>query len=118
MAQCRGWSSLPWAILGATVLVALAGLTSEVQGNLVLTSPSESLEMSSGGGVAETVTPEASVEDTSLTSDDGYFAEESEPVEKGSLGPGAITAIVIAAVLGVSVLFSLIIITVRKLSAS
>uniref|UniRef100_A0A4W3JKN5 Uncharacterized protein n=1 Tax=Callorhinchus milii TaxID=7868 RepID=A0A4W3JKN5_CALMI len=108
-----------WMVLMAMFIVLLcAGLTSEVQGNLVLTSPSESLEMSSGGGVAETVTPEASVEDTSLTSDDGYFAEESEPVEKGSLGPGAITAIVIAAVLGVSVLFSLIIITVRKLSAS
>ncbi|XP_060690247.1 protein SNORC-like [Hemiscyllium ocellatum] len=118
MAQCRRWNLLPWTILGTTILIALSGLASEVQGPLVLVPPNEALEISSGGGAVETVTPGNSVEDSSMTSDYGYFPDDSEPVERGSLGPGAISAIVIAAVLGVSVLFSLIIITVRKLSAS
>ncbi|XP_072428955.1 protein SNORC [Chiloscyllium punctatum] len=118
MAQCRRWNLLPWAILGTTILIALSGLASEVQGPLVLVPPNEALEISSGGGAVETVTPGNSVEDSSMTSDYGYFPDDSEPVERGSLGPGAISAIVIAAVLGVSVLFSLIIITVKKLSAS
>ncbi|GCB70758.1 hypothetical protein scyTo_0008665 [Scyliorhinus torazame] len=118
MAQCRRWILLPWTILGTTILIALSGLAYEVQGSLVLVPPSEALEISSGGGAVETVTPGNSVEDSSVTSDYGYFPDDSEPVEKGSLGPGAISAIVIAAVLGVSVLFSLVIITVRKLSTS
>ncbi|XP_078058429.1 uncharacterized protein snorc [Mustelus asterias] len=118
MAQCRRWILLSWTILGTAILIALTGLAPEVQGSLVLAPPSEALEISSGGGAVETVTPGNSVEDSSMTSDYGYFPDDSEPVEKGSLGPGAISAIVIAAVLGVSVLFSLVIITVRKLSTS
>ncbi|XP_043855237.1 protein SNORC isoform X2 [Dromiciops gliroides] len=38
--------------------------------------------------------------------------------ETGSLGPGAIAAIVIAALLGTSVVLALIVITLRKFSAS
>ncbi|XP_069548020.1 protein SNORC [Brachyistius frenatus] len=39
-------------------------------------------------------------------------------VEEGVLGPGAITAIVIAVFLGASVLLALIVITLRKFTAS
>ncbi|XP_055502448.1 protein SNORC-like [Leucoraja erinacea] len=118
MAHCRRWKLLPWTVIGITILMAFTGLASEIQDSLVLGSSSEAVETSSGGGAVEMVTPGPNVEDSSMTSDYGYYPDDTEPVEKGSLGPGAISAIVIAAVLGVSVLFSLVIITVRKLSAS
>ncbi|XP_059845635.1 protein SNORC-like [Hypanus sabinus] len=118
MAHCRCWKLLPWMVLGPIILIALTGFASEMQESLVLGPSSEAMETSSGGGAVEIVTPGPNLEDSSVTSDYGYYPDDSEPVEKGSLGPGAISAIIIAAVLGVSVLFSLVIITVRKLSAS
>ncbi|XP_024130207.1 protein SNORC [Oryzias melastigma] len=42
----------------------------------------------------------------------------SQPFDEAFLGPGAITAIVIAVFLGVSVLLTLIVITLRKFMAS
>ncbi|XP_062260891.1 protein SNORC [Platichthys flesus] len=51
---------------------------------------------------------------------DNEDATPSQPVdeEEGVLGPGAITAIVIAVFLGASVLLALIVITLRKFTAS
>ncbi|XP_069752736.1 protein SNORC [Narcine bancroftii] len=118
MAHCRHWKLLPWTVLGITIIMAFTGPASERQESLVLGWPNDAVETSSGGGAVEMVTPGPNAEDSSMTSDYGYYPDDSEPMEKGSLGPGAISAIVIAAVLGVSVLFSLLIITVRKLSAS
>ncbi|XP_028283934.1 protein SNORC [Parambassis ranga] len=43
---------------------------------------------------------------------------QDEDAEEGVLGPGAITAIVIAVFLGASVLLALIVITLRKFTAS
>lgn len=46
------------------------------------------------------------------------FCAFSFSVPAGALGPGAIGAIVIAALLGTSVIVALIVITLRKFSAS
>ncbi|KAM6918612.1 uncharacterized protein snorc [Xenentodon cancila] len=46
------------------------------------------------------------------------YADNTLDESEGILGPGAITAIVIAVFLGASVLLALIVITLRKLTAS
>ncbi|XP_028586565.1 protein SNORC isoform X1 [Podarcis muralis] len=81
-------------------------------------------ELPSGGGPAETTTT-ARFSDSAgfppYTSD--YEPEDTTHLHQldngnGSLGPGAIGAIVIAALLGTSVIVALIVITLRKFSAS
>ncbi|XP_070610137.1 protein SNORC [Erythrolamprus reginae] len=84
----------------------------------------DSPELPSGGGALET-TPPAHFSDStgfpSYTSD--YELEDTTHLhqlenDNESLGPGAIGAIVIAALLGTSVIVALIVITLRKCSAS
>ncbi|XP_060622787.1 protein SNORC isoform X2 [Anolis sagrei] len=81
-------------------------------------------ELPSGGGPLET-TPSPRFSDSPgfppYTSD--YEPEDTTHLHQldngnGSLGPGAIGAIVIAALLGTSVIVALIVITLRKFSAS
>ncbi|XP_053565903.1 protein SNORC [Bombina bombina] len=78
-------------------------------------------EFPSGGGSLET-TPSLRLSDVT-----GVPAEtfEPDPTQEdllgngdGSLGPGAVAAIVLAALLGTSVLVALIVITLRKFNAS
>ncbi|XP_040911427.1 protein SNORC [Toxotes jaculatrix] len=54
----------------------------------------------------------------SFTSDYEDTTPQAMDEEEGVLGPGAITAIVIAVFLGASVLLALIVITLRKFTAS
>uniref|UniRef100_A0A8D2LE20 Secondary ossification center associated regulator of chondrocyte maturation n=1 Tax=Varanus komodoensis TaxID=61221 RepID=A0A8D2LE20_VARKO len=81
-------------------------------------------ELPSGGGPLETTTA------TRFSDAPGFppYTSDYEPEDtthlpqldngNGSLGPGAIGAIVIAALLGTSVIVALIVITLRKFSAS
>ncbi|XP_048361029.1 protein SNORC isoform X1 [Sphaerodactylus townsendi] len=81
-------------------------------------------ELPSGGGPLETTTT------TRFSDSPGFppYTSDYEPEDtthlhqqddgNGSLGPGAIGAIVIAALLGTSVIVALIVITLRKFSAS
>ncbi|XP_062987611.1 protein SNORC [Elgaria multicarinata webbii] len=81
-------------------------------------------ELPSGGGPLETSTAARFSDSAGLppyTSD--YEPEDTTHLHQlesgnGSLGPGAIGAIVIAALLGTSVIVALIVITLRKFSAS
>ncbi|XP_063163862.1 protein SNORC [Candoia aspera] len=81
-------------------------------------------ELPSGGGPLETSPPARFSDSTGFppyTSD--YELEDTTHFHQldngnGSLGPGAIGAIVIAALLGTSVIVALIVITLRKCSAS
>ncbi|XP_075057854.1 protein SNORC isoform X2 [Mixophyes fleayi] len=85
------------------------------------TSWQESPELPSGAEPIET-TPSVRLHDVT-----GPPPDASEPYptygdtlgnSDGSLGPGAVAAIVLAALLGTSVLIALIVITLRKFSAS
>nr|XP_056706109.1 protein SNORC isoform X1 [Euleptes europaea] len=81
-------------------------------------------ELPSGGGPLETTTTARFSDSPGFppyTSD--YEQEDTTHLHQlddgnGSLGPGAIGAIVIAALLGTSVIVALIVITLRKFSAS
>ncbi|XP_048718671.1 protein SNORC isoform X2 [Caretta caretta] len=81
-------------------------------------------ELPSGGGPFDAATTASHFSDST-----GFppYTSEYEPEDttdlhhlddNGSLGPGAISAIVIAALLGTSVIVALIVITLRKFSAS
>ncbi|XP_019359306.1 PREDICTED: uncharacterized protein C2orf82 homolog isoform X1 [Gavialis gangeticus] len=112
------------------VLLALAGvlvpavLTAEHPQGPVPTLWNEPPELPSGAGPFDTTTA-AHVSDST-----GFppYTSEYEPKDtthlhrlddgNGALGPGAIGAIVIAAFLGTSVIVALIVITLRKFSAS
>ncbi|KAJ6669197.1 hypothetical protein lerEdw1_008006 [Lerista edwardsae] len=83
------------------------------------------LDLPSGVGPLETTTTTARFSDSPgfppYTSD--YEPEDTTHLHRlddgnGSLGPGAIGAIVIAALLGTSVIVALIVIALRKFSAS
>ncbi|XP_076837117.1 protein SNORC [Brachyhypopomus gauderio] len=74
----------------------------------------------SGAGGFDLTTKEPFPEQTQSTYTIDYEDRtESRPVDEiGVLGPGAITAIVIAVFLGASVLLALVVITLRKFIAS
>ncbi|XP_063771804.1 protein SNORC isoform X2 [Pseudophryne corroboree] len=85
------------------------------------TSWQEPPELPSGVEPIDT-TPSVSLSDvTGLPPDASeLYPTYEDPVSNsdGSLGPGAVAAIVLAALLGTSVLIALIVITLRKFSAS
>uniref|UniRef100_K7GH86 Secondary ossification center associated regulator of chondrocyte maturation n=1 Tax=Pelodiscus sinensis TaxID=13735 RepID=K7GH86_PELSI len=81
-------------------------------------------ELPSGGGPFDVATTTGHLSDSTgfppISSE--YEPEDTTHLHRldgnGSLGPGAISAIVIAALLGTSVIVALIVITLRKFSAS
>ncbi|XP_020643001.1 protein SNORC isoform X1 [Pogona vitticeps] len=80
-------------------------------------------ELPSGGGPLETTTPRFSDSPGFQPYTSDYEQEDTTQHQQldngnGSLGPGAIGAIVIAALLGISVIVALMVITLRKFSAS
>ncbi|KAM4695191.1 protein SNORC [Discoglossus pictus] len=78
-------------------------------------------EIPSGGGPLETTTSVRLFDVTGVPSDrfePDPTNEDAMGNSDGSLGPGAVAAIVLAALLGTSVLIALIVITLRKFSAS
>ncbi|XP_039203040.1 protein SNORC [Crotalus tigris] len=112
------------------ILLTLAGVlisfvkTAEYSQGPIPTLWNDPPELQSGGGPLETTSPARFSDSTgfpSYTSD--YELEDTTHLhqldnDNGSLGPGAIGAIVIAALLGTSVIVALIVITLRKCSAS
>uniref|UniRef100_G1MSG6 Secondary ossification center associated regulator of chondrocyte maturation n=1 Tax=Meleagris gallopavo TaxID=9103 RepID=G1MSG6_MELGA len=109
---------------GAVSLTAAAPLPAEHPRGPLPTLWNEPAELPSGSGPFDATT-------TARLSDATAFApytSELEPEDTthlhrldagdGSLGPGAIGAIVIASLLGTSVLVALVVITLRKFSAS
>ncbi|KAJ8410910.1 hypothetical protein AAFF_G00188670 [Aldrovandia affinis] len=107
-------------------IVTLLGLCltaawTESVADLPPTPQSESLETSSGGGVFDVTTKDPFHDITENAFTFEYEdATHSQPIdgEDGVLGPGAIAAIVIAVILGASVLIALIVITLKKFTAA
>ncbi|XP_030629336.1 protein SNORC [Chanos chanos] len=85
------------------------------------TLQSDNQDTLSGGGALDITTkdPFHDVTENAFTFeyDDTTYSQAMDE-EEGVLGPGAITAIVIAVFLGASVLLALIVITLRKFTAS
>ncbi|XP_061073648.1 protein SNORC-like [Conger conger] len=89
--------------------------------DLIPTTQSQSLEMSSGGGTYESTTKDPSHDLTENAFTLDYEdTTHSKPINgnDGVLGPGAIAAIVIAVVLGASVLIALIVLTLKRFTTA
>ncbi|NXD84743.1 SNORC protein, partial [Halcyon senegalensis] len=120
--DCPELLLLEAAWLGPPVTVG-ACLPAEYPPGPVPTLWNEPAELPSGAGPFDTTTARLS-EATAFAP----YTSEMEPEDTthlhrldagdGSLGPGAIGAIVIASLLGTSVLVALVVITLRKFSAS
>uniref|UniRef100_A0A8B9HTV2 Secondary ossification center associated regulator of chondrocyte maturation n=1 Tax=Astyanax mexicanus TaxID=7994 RepID=A0A8B9HTV2_ASTMX len=74
----------------------------------------------SGAGAPNDITTKDPYQDVTQSTITEYEDSTDTAIvdEEGVLGPGAITAIVIAVFLGASVLLALIVITLRKFTAS
>ncbi|XP_056675952.1 protein SNORC isoform X1 [Monodelphis domestica] len=109
-------------VLSAALVPAV--LTAEYPQGPVPTLWNDPGELPSGGGPFESTTHSHASDATELP----LYTAEYEPEDTthlhrlddgaGSLGPGAIAAIVIAALLGTSMVLALIVITLRKFSTS
>uniref|UniRef100_A0A8D0H8Y2 Secondary ossification center associated regulator of chondrocyte maturation n=1 Tax=Sphenodon punctatus TaxID=8508 RepID=A0A8D0H8Y2_SPHPU len=117
-----------WALqilrLALLIVTVCASVPAEYPQGPIPTLWNEPPELPSGGGPLDTTTA------AHFSDSPGFppYTSEYEPEDtthlhrlddgNGSLGPGAIGAIVIAALLGTSVIVALIVITLRKFSAS
>ncbi|XP_039562433.1 protein SNORC isoform X2 [Passer montanus] len=105
--------------------ILVPAVLAEYPQDAVPTLWNEPPELPSGAGPFDTATSTARLSDATAFPP---FTSELEPEDTthlhrldtgdGSLGPGAIGAIVIASLLGTSVLVALVVITLRKFSAS
>lgn len=101
--------------------MCLTAARTETVADLSPTTQSESLETSSGGGEYDLTTKDPFHDLTENAFTLEYEdTTHSEPIdeEDGVLGPGAIAAIVIAVILGASVLIALIVITLKKFTTA
>ncbi|CAL8280037.1 unnamed protein product [Lota lota] len=108
MVHCSGLCRFLLVLLGLSV----AATRAETVGDTLPTLQGENQDTMSGD-VAYDVTTKEPTHDY----EDSTHSQTVDQVE-GVLGPGAITAIVIAVFLGASVLLALIVITLRKFTAS
>ncbi|XP_035750902.1 protein SNORC isoform X2 [Egretta garzetta] len=121
---------MPYHIVLRLVLLMLCGILvpvvlAEYPQGPVPTLWNEPPELPSGAGPFDAATTTARLSDATTFPP---YTSELEPEDTthlhrldagdGSLGPGAIGAIVIASLLGTSVLVALVVITLRKFSAS
>ncbi|XP_056149615.1 protein SNORC [Lampris incognitus] len=114
MAFCR---FVPLVLLGLLV----ATVHTETVGDPAPTLQGDNQDTVSGGGAYDITTkdPYQDMTERSFTYDyDDTTHTQTIEEEEGVLGPGAITAIVIAVFLGASVLLALIVITLRKFTSS
>ncbi|KAM4605144.1 protein SNORC [Polymixia lowei] len=105
------------------VLLGLLVVTvhTETVGDPAPTLQGDNQDTVSGGGAYDVTTkdPFQDMTERSFTYDyEDTTHSQTMDEEEGVLGPGAITAIVIAVFLGASVLLALIVITLRKFTAS
>ncbi|XP_022423694.1 protein SNORC isoform X2 [Neophocaena asiaeorientalis asiaeorientalis] len=121
MALCL---ALRMALLLLSGVLAPAVLTAEGPQEPVPTLWNEPAELPSGEGPAESTSParEPAVSGppapTAAPSPEDSTARERLDQGGGSLGPGAIAAIVIAALLATCVVLALVVVALRKFSAS
>ncbi|XP_071781205.1 protein SNORC [Centroberyx gerrardi] len=124
-------SSLPGTMVHSSsicrfLLLALLGLLVATVHTETVADPAPTLQGDnqdtvSGGGAYDVTTkdPFQDMTERSFTYDyEDSTHSQAMDEEEGVLGPGAITAIVIAVFLGASVLLALIVITLRKFTAS
>ncbi|XP_066507996.1 protein SNORC-like [Hoplias malabaricus] len=104
----------------AAFALCVAFIQTETVGEVSPTLHSDNLDTLSGGGPPSDVTSKDIVQDVTQNPFNDYddSTDTTTVEEEGVLGPGAITAIVIAVFLGASVVFALIVITLRKFTAS
>ncbi|KAG5286372.1 hypothetical protein AALO_G00014100 [Alosa alosa] len=117
----RSCSSAPRLVLLALLGLCVALAQTETVADPNPTLQSENQDTLSGGGALDVTTkdPFQELTENAFTFD---YEDMTHPTvvdeDEGVLGPGAITAIVIAVFLGASVLLALIVITLRKFTAS
>ncbi|KAI5281288.1 protein SNORC [Manis pentadactyla] len=116
--------ALHMALLLLSGVLAPAVLTAEGPQEPVPTLWNEPAELPSGEGPAEDTSPgrepaaTGPPAATSAPSPEDSTAQERLDQGGGSLGPGAIAAIVIAALLATCVVLALVVVALRKFSAS
>ncbi|XP_029560496.1 protein SNORC [Salmo trutta] len=118
MANCSSVSRL---VLMALLGLWVATLHSETVADPTPTLQGDNQDTLSGEGAYEVTTkdPFQDMTESVLTFEyEDTTHSQAVDEEESVLGPGAITAIVIAVVLGASVLLALIVITLRKFTAS
>ncbi|XP_062844074.1 protein SNORC [Trichomycterus rosablanca] len=124
MAFFRSFSTEFRFLLLAALALCVAFVQTETVAVASPTVQSENQGTSSGDDGTELVHEVTTKDPTEDVGQNGFTFnyeknQESEIVEdEGVLGPGAITAIVIAVFLGASVLLALVVITLRKFTAS
>ncbi|XP_036412530.1 protein SNORC [Colossoma macropomum] len=120
MAFCSSSSTQSRFLLLAALAVCVAFVRTETIAEVSPTLQSDNQDTLSGGGAPSDVTTKDPFQDLTQSSFTDYEDSTDTPTveEEGVLGPGAITAIVIAVFLGASVLLALIVITLRKFTAS
>ncbi|XP_056599305.1 protein SNORC [Triplophysa dalaica] len=121
MSICGSYCASSRLVLFAVLAICLAFVQTETVADSSPALQNDNQDTLSGGGALEITTqsPVHHVTENSI----GFDYEDSTPTltlaeDEGVLGPGAITAIVIAVFLGASVLLALVVITLRKFTAS
>ncbi|XP_058603204.1 protein SNORC [Onychostoma macrolepis] len=122
MGICSNYSGLSQLVFIGALAICMAFVQSETVADSSPTLQNDNQDTLSGAGSFD-VTTKVAVQDPTENSytfdyDDGTHTITKEDEEEVVLGPGAITAIVIAVFLGASVLLALIVITLRKFTAS
>ncbi|XP_004868138.2 uncharacterized protein C2orf82 homolog [Heterocephalus glaber] len=124
MARMAPCLALHTALLLISGVLAPAVLTAEGPQEPVPTLWNEPAELPSGEGAMESTspgrepTPSGQPASTSAPGPEDSTARERLDQGGGSLGPGAIAAIVIAALLATCVVLALVVVALRKFSAS
>ncbi|XP_028648095.2 protein SNORC isoform X2 [Erpetoichthys calabaricus] len=116
-------SSQKLSLVYALLFLWMATVQTAAPADPIPTPENVNIETSSGGGSIDVTTKGASHGLTEYPITTEYEYEDitySQPVDRedGSLGPGAIAAIVLAVILGTSVLIALVIITLKKFTTS
>ncbi|XP_051555812.1 protein SNORC [Myxocyprinus asiaticus] len=121
MGDCSSDSGSSRLVLFAVLAICMVFVQTETVADSSPTLQNDNQDTLSGAGAIDVTTkqPFHDLTEHSFTFDyeDGTPSLTLDE-EEGVLGPGAITAIVIAVFLGASVLLALIVITLRKFTAS
>uniref|UniRef100_A0A673UMF6 Secondary ossification center associated regulator of chondrocyte maturation n=1 Tax=Suricata suricatta TaxID=37032 RepID=A0A673UMF6_SURSU len=115
MAVCP---ALRVALLLLSGVLAPAVLTAEGPQEPAPTLWNEPAELPSGEGPVESTSPAGEPEATGPPAPTAAPSPEDSTAGERSLGPGAIAAIVIAALLATCVVLALVVVALRKFSAS
>ncbi|XP_018979177.1 protein SNORC-like [Cyprinus carpio] len=120
MGICSNYSGLSRLVFIGALAICMAFVQSETVDDSSPTLQNDNQDTLSGAGGFDVTTkvPLQDPKENTFTSDYDHTPSITLDEEEVVLGPGAITAIVIAVFLGASVLLALIVITLRKFTAS